>query len=108
MHGNNIAARAKQLHNLREAWLNPIDLVNLVQDAEIGLPGVLKPVNADAAIALKNRTMTNLYNKRPAWLANAHHALDEAVAAAYGWPADLSDDEVLARLLRLNYERDLA
>ena len=30
---------------------------------------------------------------------------DEAVAAAYGWPADLSDDEVLRRLFELNQER---
>ncbi|MGI6099301.1 MAG: class I SAM-dependent DNA methyltransferase [Lentisphaerae bacterium] len=28
-----------------------------------------------------------------------------AVAAAYGWPADLSDDEILERLLALNLER---
>jgi len=27
------------------------------------------------------------------------------VAAAYGWPADLSDDEILRRLLALNLER---
>ena len=27
------------------------------------------------------------------------------VLAAYGWPADLSDDEILARLLALNLER---
>ena len=47
----------------------------------------------------------NLYNERPAWLANAHRRLDAAVAAAYGWPADLSDDELLARLLALNLER---
>jgi hypothetical protein len=42
---------------------------------------------------------------RPAWLDNAHKALDEAVAAAYGWPADLSEDETLARLLALDQER---
>jgi hypothetical protein len=34
-----------------------------------------------------------------------HRELDEAVAAAYGWPADLSDDEVLKRLLDLNLAR---
>jgi hypothetical protein len=28
-----------------------------------------------------------------------------AVLAAYGWPADLSDEEILARLLALNHER---
>ena len=29
-------------------------------------------------------TRTNLYNARPQWLADAHEALDAAVAAAYG------------------------
>jgi hypothetical protein len=27
------------------------------------------------------------------------------VAAAYGWPADLDDDEILKRLFELNQER---
>ena len=57
---------------------------------------------------LKKRTLTNLYNQRPAWLADAHDALDAAVAGAYGW-ADYSvamtDNEILARLLALNLER---
>ena len=47
----------------------------------------------------------NWYNQRPAWLANAHRRLDEAVFAAYGRPADLADDDLLARLLALNLER---
>ena len=54
---------------------------------------------------LKTRTLTNLYNERPAWLANAHRDLDAAVAAAYGWPADISEEDALARLLALNLER---
>jgi hypothetical protein len=49
--------------------------------------------------------LTNLYNERPAWLDLAHKKLDAAVAAAYGWPADLSDDDILARLLELNLAR---
>ena len=44
---------------------------------------------------------TNLYNQRPAWLDHAHRRLDEAVFAAYGWPTDLTDDEILAKLLEL-------
>ena len=54
------------------------------------------------------RTLTNLYNQRPAWLADAHAALDAAVAAAYGWAdysAAMTDNEILARLLALNHER---
>ena len=59
----------------------------------------------DAAKALKKRTLTNLYNARPQWLADAHDALDAAVAAAYGWHADISDDDVLRELLALNGRR---
>ena len=53
----------------------------------------------------KERTLTGLYNRRPDWLAALHQTLDAAVAACYSWPADLSDDEILARLLALNGER---
>jgi hypothetical protein len=53
----------------------------------------------------KKRMLTALYHARPAWLINAHTALDETVAAAYDWSAGLSDDEMIARLLALNQER---
>jgi hypothetical protein len=45
------------------------------------------------------------YNERPAWLDLAHKKLDAAVAAAYGWLADLSDEQILEKLLALNLER---
>jgi len=35
----------------------------------------------------------------------AHKKLDAAVAAAYGVPADLTDEQILERLLKLNPER---
>jgi hypothetical protein len=38
-------------------------------------------------------------------LKELHDNLDAAVAAAYGWPADLSDNDILARLVALNQER---
>ncbi len=44
----------------------------------------------------------NLYNARPQWLADAHAALDAAVAVAYGWSVNISADDVLRRLLALN------
>ncbi len=50
--------------------------------------------------------MTNLYNDRPQWLADAHAALDAAVAAAYGWDTGISEEEALSKLLMLN-EKDL-
>ena len=65
----------------------------------------LEPRDADCAAKLEKRTLTNLYNERPAWLDLAHKKLDAAVAAAYGWPADLSDKQILEKLLALNLER---
>jgi hypothetical protein len=78
---------ARELVRLRDGWLNP--------------PGM--PPDELAA-----RTLTNLYNQRPSWLANAHAALDRAVLGAYGWPADLLDADLLARLLDLNLSREPA
>ena len=65
----------------------------------------LEPRDADCAAKLKKRTLTNLYNERPAWLDLAHKKLDAAVAAAYGWPANLTDEQILEKLLALNLER---
>jgi hypothetical protein len=73
---------------LREAWLNPPDLVERVPEVVPELPDRIVPVSPKATAILKKRTLTNLYNERPAWLDNAHRDLDAAVAAAYGWPAD--------------------
>jgi type II restriction/modification system DNA methylase subunit YeeA len=103
-----IADAAARLDELRNNWLNPADLVRRVPEVVPGYPDRLLPVDDKAAAILKKRTLTNLYNERPAWLANAHRDLDEAVAAAYGWPADLADDDILARLLALNQERAAA
>ena len=105
-----IAAAAARLNELRETWLNPADLVVREPEVVPGYPDRILPRDEAAAKELKTRTLTNLYNARPHWLANAHAALDEAVAEAYGWGGDwrsgvLTDDEILARLFRLNQER---
>ena len=105
-----IAAAAARLNELRENWLNPLDLVVREPEVVPGYPDRILPKDEEAAKELKKRTLTNLYNTRPKWLANAHAALDEAVAEAYGWGDDwraglLTDEEILARLFRLNQER---
>jgi hypothetical protein len=68
----------------------------------------LDPAGASEA-DLKQRTLTTLDNARPAWLAQAHAALDGAVWAAYGWeeaePGETLDETILERLLALNGER---
>ena len=112
-----IATAAKTLDELRRAWLDPPDLVEIVPEitptaapgeAPRRYPDRILPKNVEAAVKLKARTLTNLYNQRPRWLADAHDALDRAVAAAYGWPEDVATDDALQRLLALNLERAAA
>jgi len=79
-----IADAVRALVALRDGWLNPPDALEAV---------------------LRTRTLTALYNDPPTWLTNAHRTLDHAVLDAYGWPRDLSDEEILGRLLALNLER---
>ncbi|HRA46431.1 MAG TPA: hypothetical protein PK819_00005, partial [Thermomicrobiales bacterium] len=82
-----IGEAAKDLDDKRNSWLNPAD----ASESE-----------------LKKRTLTNLYNQRPTWLAMAHARLDRAVWAAYGWtddPGETTDEQILERLLALNGER---
>jgi type II restriction/modification system DNA methylase subunit YeeA len=127
-----IAAAAKELNELRERWLNPPEWTverilefpgsadgpwsrYLVNPDKNGIGTVhyprLQPREPDCAAKLKKRTLTELYNKRQrgdgdaVWLDFAHKKLDAAVASAYGWPADLSDEQILERLLALNLER---
>jgi hypothetical protein len=100
-----IAQAARELNQLRENWLNPPDLVRREPEVVAGFPERIVPVDDKAAAELKKRTLTNLYNARPAWLVNAHRALDQVVALAYGSTADAADDQVLSFLLNLNLER---
>ncbi|NVK20812.1 MAG: class I SAM-dependent DNA methyltransferase [Methylocystaceae bacterium] len=102
-----IAEAAKTLNDLREKWLNPPDLVEVVPTVETGIQYPSKYIgkSQEAEAILKKRTLTNLYNENPMWLQMAHQKLDEAVAKAYGWPSDLSDDEILEKLFALNQER---
>jgi hypothetical protein len=121
-----IAAAAYELNLLRSTWLNPPEWTReevltfpgsvdgpwarYVTEANAKGVGTVRyprvvPADDAAAKKLAKRTLTNLYNERPTWLDLAHKRLDEAVFAAYGWPADLADDDLLARLLALNLQR---
>ena len=99
-----VALAARRLVELRDRWLNPPEWVEWVDEPVPGYPKRPVPLDEVAAKALKKRTLTNLYNTRPQWLADAHEALDAAVAGAYGWPADISDD-ALRELLTRNGSR---
>ena len=93
---------AHRLVELRDRWLNPPEWVKWVDEPVPGYPKRSVPRDPAAEKKLKKRTLTNLYNARPEWLANAHAALDAAVAAAYGWNADISEEDALGKLLELN------
>ena len=79
-----ISEAARRLDELRRNWLDP---------------------EGASEADLKKRTLTNLYNARPTWLDNAHKKLDAAVFAAYGWSANVSDEDILKNLLALNLVR---
>ena len=100
-----VAEAARELLRLRGNWLSPPDLVRRVPEIVPGYPDRMEPVDDNATEILKKRTLTNLYNERPAWLRSAHHDLDAAVAAAYDCPAELTDEEILRYLLELNLEQ---
>src|SRR5208337_4695900 len=114
-----------RLNELRSNWINPPEWVRhealefpgsidgpwarYVQDPDdrgIGTVRYPRLVARDAHVFdLAKRTLTNLYNKPPTWLDLAHKALDEAVFDAYGWDPSMTDEQILAALLRLNLER---
>ena len=99
-----IAEAARRLVELRDRWLNPPEWVEWVDEQVPGYPKRPVPCDKEAAKGLKARTLTNLYNDRPQWLADAHAALDAAVAAAYGWDGDIPNEEALSAMLTLNLE----
>ena len=72
-----------------------------------GFPERPVPRGPEAAKELGKRTLTRLYNDMPLWLANAHAELDSAVAAAYGWSADIAEDDALADLLERNLKEGI-
>jgi type II restriction/modification system DNA methylase subunit YeeA len=81
---DDIAGAACDLDRLRQGWLNPPNLPS--EELEL-------------------RSLTNLYNQRPAWLADVHSRLDTAVVAAYGWPIGMEGAQLREGLLALNLAR---
>jgi type II restriction/modification system DNA methylase subunit YeeA len=114
-----VSDAAKQLDEFRNAWLNP-------PAEEIGV--------TISQRMLERRTLTNLYNALTTYrekykgkmrdprlwseavkgvigleeietLDHIHHSLDQAVLDAYGWEHNLSDEQILEKLLALNLQR---
>jgi type II restriction/modification system DNA methylase subunit YeeA len=104
-HAAAIAKASKRLVELRNNWLNPPDLVRIEPEVAFGYPDRALPKDTIAAAKLRERTLTNLYNERPHWLAEAHRDLDAVVAAAYGWPTEIAEEDFLRELIDLNLAR---
>jgi hypothetical protein len=103
-----IAQAAQELVEQRERWLAPSALTGpspKYADGESSRQTDNAYLGEDGRGQGSKRTLTNLYNQRPTWLELAHQKLDRAVFAAYGWKSDLSDEEILEKLLALNLAR---
>jgi hypothetical protein len=64
---------------------------------------VLEKVRAGLPLNARDEAVRN--NGLVLIVRELHDRIDALVAQAYGWPSDLSDDEILARLVALNAER---
>lgn len=100
-----IAHAARALEEGRARWLNPPELISEARPLATTLLPRVVPRNEEAAAELQKRALTALYNARPAWLDILHAQLDAAVLDAYGWPVEIAESELLARLLKLNRVR---
>ena len=93
-----IAAIAEELDAFRKA--------RLAEHAHLTLTGLYNAL----ALARSGRPLSEAERDVHAGgqisiLAELHARLDTAVAAAYGWPADLADAEIVARVVALNAAR---
>ena len=68
-----------------------------------GLYNVLEKIRTGATLTEKEKFVHD--RGLVSTLKSLHDDLDAAVSAAYGWPASLTDAEILERLVALNAER---
>ncbi|MCB2057431.1 MAG: class I SAM-dependent DNA methyltransferase [Novosphingobium sp.] len=93
-----IRAEAEALDALRKRVLESHEDLTLTK-----LYNVLEALREGRALTDAERDM---HDRGLVTLIRQHHdAIDALVAEAYGWPADLSDEEILTRLVALNKER---
>lgn len=90
-----IGKEAEALDGLRKQVLAAHDDLTLT-----GIYNVLEALKAGRALTDKER---DIHDRGLVTLIRQHHdTIDTAVAEAYGWPADLSDEDILTRLVALN------
>ncbi len=95
---NSIRAEAEALDALRKRVLAEHDDLTLTK-----LYNVLEALRSGRPLTDTER---DIHDRGLVTLIRRHHdAIDAAVAQAYGWPADLPEEEILTRLVALNRER---
>jgi hypothetical protein len=97
-HREPIATLALQLdaHRKRQQLLHPdLTLTDMYN--------VLEKLRSGEELSAKDKTIHD--QGLVSVLRQIHDELDAAVFAAYGWPADLTDEQILERLVALNAER---
>lgn len=93
-----ICSEAEALDALRKRVLAEHEDLTLTK-----LYNVLEALRADRPLTEAERDM---HDRGLVTLIRQHHdEIDRLVAEAYRWPADLSDEEILVRLVALNKER---
>jgi hypothetical protein len=92
-----IAAIAERLEAIRRLALDEND--------KLTMTGLYNLVEAVRSGGLSEEQERAAVRARARIVAKLHDDLDAAVAAAYGWPADLPPLEIVARLVALNAER---
>lgn len=76
------------------------------EHADVTLTGLYNLVaRLRSGVALTDAEARAATRARAHIVRDLHDRLDRAVADAYGWPADLGADEIVARLVALNAER---
>ena len=93
-----IGSLAEELDRTRKDALGAVTDLTITE--QYNLAGKLK-----AGVALNAIEAGRADLARAGIVNRLHEQLDEAVAAAYGWPADLPPSEIVARLVALNAER---
>jgi hypothetical protein len=133
IHGIWFDARCSRLVDRRRynklACFDPFPFPDLAEETKAEIRALGEALDAHVKVAqARGATITETYNLAEALradpkaklsaaqrltheraattvLLDIHARLDAAVTKAYGWPGDLSDEEILARLTALNAER---
>jgi hypothetical protein len=78
----------------------------LGQNPDLTLTGIYNVVEALRANRLLSADERDIHDRGLVSVIQQHHeSIDQYVAEAYGWPANMSNDEILAHLVSLNKER---